>query len=137
MRALLVLSSIFLCQSFGQECSPPLPAECADTEIRCDMGTNGGCWMGDYCMQEGDYCPPPCHTPLPSQCMEGEVACDMGTVGGEITAFQREITAPHLVTVHYLFNVRRETLPVTLDLMEDVGVETTACQKALTVFHHA
>merc|ERR1712061_600223 len=81
MRALLVLSSIFLCQSFGQECSPPLPAECADTEIRCDMGTNGGCWMGDYCMQEGDYCPPPRHTPLPSQCMEGEVACDMGTDG--------------------------------------------------------
>jgi len=60
----------------------------------------------------------------------------MEAVGGEITACQEALSVLHHVTVAYLFNVWRDTLPVTLDLMEAVGVETTACQKALTVFHH-
>merc|ERR1739849_70118 len=87
MKGLFILS-IFISQSFGQECSPPLPAECADTEIRCDMGTWGTdyCWMGDYCMPEGDYCMPvgtvcpvACYSPAPSHCMNGDIVCDMGS----------------------------------------------------------
>merc|ERR1712066_1093780 len=83
MKGLFILS-IFISQSFGQECSPPLPAECADTEIRCDMGTWGSdyCWMGDYCMPEGSYCPPACHIPAPSNCTNGDIVCDMGSTAG-------------------------------------------------------
>merc|ERR1712088_115065 len=86
MKAVFVLS-IFISQSFGVprmrslECPPPpMPAECRGSDIRCDMGSYAGCWMGDYCMPEGYICPIACHTPAPAMCGEGEILCDMGIV---------------------------------------------------------
>merc|ERR1712038_1366015 len=80
MKVLLVLS-VFLAQAFSQtaECEPPLPSECAEGDISCDMGTHADCWLGDVCMPEGSVCPPSCNTPAPSECQAGEVMCDMGT----------------------------------------------------------
>merc|ERR1711997_821350 len=80
MKVLLVLS-VFLSQAFCQtaECEPPLPSECAEGDISCDMGTHADCWLGDVCMPEGSICPPSCNTPAPSSCLAGEVMCDMGT----------------------------------------------------------
>ena len=34
-------------------CNTPPPSQCADGDIVCDNGSNAGCWMGDYCMPEG------------------------------------------------------------------------------------
>ena len=34
-------------------CHSPLPSQCADGEVVCDTGSNGGCWTGDYCMPAG------------------------------------------------------------------------------------
>merc|ERR1711997_819489 len=79
MKAVFILCTL-LPQALGQtvECHPPMPAECGATDVRCDMGTYGDCWMGDYCMPEGYNCPPTCHIPIYTHCGEGEFACDMG-----------------------------------------------------------
>jgi len=77
MKAVLVLS-VFIAQAFA-ECEPPMPSECGETDISCDMGTYADCWLGDLCMPEGSICPPSCSTPAPSECLDGEVMCDMGT----------------------------------------------------------
>merc|ERR1712158_309380 len=79
MKAVLLLS-VLIAQAFGQaaECNPPMPSECAEGDISCDMGSYAGCWMGDFCMPEGSICPPSCNTPAPSECQDGEVMCDMG-----------------------------------------------------------
>ena len=41
----------------GSTCSPPChspaPSQCDDGFTVCDMGTNGGCWMGNTCVPEG------------------------------------------------------------------------------------
>merc|ERR1711863_67013 len=85
MKAVLVLS-FFVAQSLGltnQECNPPLPSECAEGDISCDMGADaGGCWMGDYCMAEGSVCPTVCYPPPPSECATTDITCDMGTHDG-------------------------------------------------------
>merc|ERR1712154_177597 len=48
-----------VCQ--GSVCPPvchhPAPSNCLDNEIRCDSGTDQGCWIGDYCMPKGSVCP--------------------------------------------------------------------------------
>merc|ERR1712083_1135060 len=83
MKAVFILCTL-LSQALGQtvECHPPMPAECGATDVRCDMGTYGDCWMGDYCMPEGYNCPPTCHIPIYTHCGEGEFACDMGMTAG-------------------------------------------------------
>merc|ERR1711936_937402 len=91
MKAVLVLS-IVIAQAFGlaAECNPPMPSECAEGDISCDMGTHADCWLGDVCMPEGSTCPPSCNTPapsvcyppLPSECGETDISCDMGTHDG-------------------------------------------------------
>merc|ERR1712158_237732 len=61
-------------------CYNPMPSQCMEGEITCDMGTYAGCWMGDFChyADEGFQCPPVCNIPAPSICQEGEIMCDMG-----------------------------------------------------------
>ena len=46
--------------------------------LRCDMGTHGACWLGDYCMPEGSTCPVACNTPEPTQCGDTDMMCDNG-----------------------------------------------------------
>merc|ERR1712020_653486 len=99
MKAVLVLS-VFIAQAFGQtaECNPPLPSECAEGDISCDMGSYADCWMGDFCMPAGSECPPSCNTPAPSMCEGGEVICDgalmLLAVGWGITAWRRDPSVP-------------------------------------------
>merc|ERR1711863_124523 len=104
MKAVLVLS-FFIAQSFGQtaECNPPLPSECAEGDISCDMGTYAGCWHGDFCMPEGSECPPSCNTPAPSQCQDGEVMCDL-----EITVCLRALSVLPPVTPPPRLSARTE-----------------------------
>merc|ERR1711936_777390 len=80
MKAFLLLS-VFIAQAFGQaaECNPPMPSECAEGDISCDMGSYADCWMGDFCMPEGSVCPAACYPPLPSVCGETDISCDMGS----------------------------------------------------------
>merc|ERR1712018_1123056 len=122
MKAVFIFSTL-LCQALGQtlECHPPMPAECGDTDVRCDMGTYGDCWMGDYCAAEGYNCPPTCHIPIPTQCGEGEFACDMGMTAG----CQRALSAPLRAILLTLHSVGKVKWPVIWDTMVDVGLETT------------
>merc|ERR1712213_25783 len=69
--------------TFDNICPTFTAAICdAETEQNCDMGMDmNGCWMGDYCMPEGEVCPPPpvtCPEMTASICDETSVNCDMG-----------------------------------------------------------
>merc|ERR1712018_482144 len=72
------------CAPNGTVCPPvchdPMPSQCMEGELTCDMGHYGGCWMGDFCHEDKDgfQCPPVCNWPAHSICQEGEVLCDMG-----------------------------------------------------------
>merc|ERR1711974_394510 len=85
MKAVFVFSVVIFqwsVQTSAMECFTPYTSECAETDIRCDMGTYAGCWNGDYCMPAGSVCPPVCHIPAPSNCTNGEIICDMGSTSG-------------------------------------------------------
>merc|ERR1712179_610017 len=38
--------------AMSQECPDLQPSTCMEGDIICDMGMNGACWNGDYCMQK-------------------------------------------------------------------------------------
>merc|ERR1711900_45201 len=65
--------------AMSQYCPDMQPTTCMEGDIICDMGMNGACWNGDYCMPEGSVCPPACYNPAPSTCADpSDVVCDNG-----------------------------------------------------------
>ena len=64
-------------------CHNPPPAECMEGETVCDMGmSEEGCWWGDYCMPEGEECPPAarslgrsedCPEPAVAECIDTDI----------------------------------------------------------------
>merc|ERR1712019_259353 len=109
-------------------CYPPPMSECAVTETVCDMGMDmNGCWMGDYCMPEGEVCPPPpvtCPEMTASICDETSVNCDMG--GDANGCWLGDLCQPMDLQCP---SVEPPTLFETWEWTRtDVGWETTACQ---------
>merc|ERR1712154_602121 len=72
------------CAANGTVCPPvchdPMPSQCKEGELTCDMGHYNGCWFGDFCHEDknGFQCPPVCNWPAHSVCQDGEILCDMG-----------------------------------------------------------
>merc|ERR1712243_189317 len=64
--------------AMSQDCPDMQPTTCMEGDIICDMGMNGDCWNGDYCMPEGSECPVACYTPDPAMCEGSDMVCDNG-----------------------------------------------------------
>merc|ERR1712020_701374 len=125
MKAVLVLS-FFVAQSFGStaECNPPLPSECAEGDISCDMGTYADCWMGDFCMPEGSVCPPVCYPPLPSECATTDITCDMGSHDG---CWMGDFCMPEGSECPPSCNTPAPSQCMDGEVMCDMGVDATGC----------
>merc|ERR1712108_132078 len=138
MKAVLVLS-VFIAQAFGQtaECNPPMPSECAEGDISCDMGSYADCWMGDFCMPEGSECPPSCNTPAPSMCEGGEVMCVMGVdatgcwMGDYCMA--RDPSVPLCATLLFPLSVPPLISLATWEAMMVAGWEISVCRRVPSV----
>merc|ERR1712079_758387 len=123
MKAFLVLSvSLSACLACPE---PPMPMECAmPTDIRCDMGTWDGCWMGDYCMPEGSTCPMVCPQIMPSECAGTDMRCDMGTHGA---CWLGDYCMPDGSICPVARNTPEPTQCGETDMMCDNGMDINGC----------